>query len=61
MGDPLDVKLEVEVPEEVLAKGWLPVLQYLRELRDQVGPVLTCTQQIFFYLDFSRQDSVIET
>ena len=39
-GDPRDAKLEVEVPEEVLAKGWLPVLQYLRELRDQVGPVL---------------------
>jgi GTPase SAR1 family protein len=35
--EPSAVKFDVEVPEEVLLKGWRPVLAYLRELRAQGG------------------------
>ena len=34
---PSAVKFDVEVPGEVLRKGWLPTLRYLRELRMQGG------------------------
>ena len=34
--DPRDVRFEVDIPAEVLATGWPPVLQYLRELEEQV-------------------------
>ena len=34
---PSDVKFEVDIPAEVLAKDWRPVLKYLRELEEQVG------------------------
>ncbi len=33
--DPSDVKFEEELPDEILRKGWMPVLEYLRELRVQ--------------------------
>ena len=38
------MKFEVDIPAEVLAKGWPPVLQYLRELEEQVGPRLTTSR-----------------
>ncbi len=35
--DPRDVKFGVEVPEEKLGEGWLPVLRYIRDLREQAS------------------------
>ena len=35
--DPLDVDFGVVLPDEILRKGWMPVLAYLRELRLQGG------------------------
>ncbi len=34
---PSAVMFDVEVPDEVLLKGWRPVLAYVRELRAQGG------------------------
>ena len=40
--DPRDVRFEVDIPAEVLATGWPFVLQYLRELEEQVcGGLMT--------------------
>ncbi len=35
--EPAAVTFDMDVPDEVLRKGWLPVLAYLRELRAQGG------------------------
>ncbi len=35
--EPSAVRFDLEIPDEILRKGWQPVLAYLRELRAQGG------------------------
>ncbi len=44
--DPSDISFDVELPDEILRKGWMPVLEYLRELRVQ-GSVLVKEARLF--------------